>query len=547
MFLKKIFVKGFKGINELNADFSLSSALIGENGWGKSSFLRLFRKVFSSSGKIAFSREDFNSACSCADPKDGTRGIQIEFQFCEQFFGEVAKSAALQKFNKYWQRGTDDLLYIHLRITSCLDGDKAVSDCGFVSGGAYDIGDSDLFYSFVHLVPVLVIKDNRMSELPSAEVQTKAGEKWRKDLIRLSERLLVEDDGRLSKKEADEALSAIDYIMTSFFGELKLSRRYKYRSYRDIASKPVSLGDFSSLRKYVNDASSKSWRIVLSIIAGMVLKTKSHINFSHEVYPILLIEDPESRLYPNFLILFMSIILKLPTQKILTTNSSDVLTCMNLSEIKRISHDGPGLKSSSINEINFSSDEIRRLSYHVRMTRPSSFFARVWLLVEGETEIWLILKLSEILGFSLIGEGIRLIDFAQCGITPLVKAADQLRLGWFVMADGDEAGRHYQSKVIDLIGDSGRADEHITVLPSLDIEHFLYENGFEQVFRRESGIGTSQNYSENKIIELAIHHKSKPGLALSVVEFAERNGGKTIPELFQNIFYRLVSMAKTRG
>ena len=547
MFLKKIFVKGFKGINELNADFSLSSALIGENGWGKSSFLRLFRKVFSSSGKIAFSREDFNSACSCADPKDGTRGIQIEFQFCEQFFGEVAKSAALQKFNKYWQRGTDDLLYIHLRITSCLDGDKAVSDCGFVSGGAYDTGDSDLFYSFVHLVPVLVIKDNRMSELPSAEVQTKAGEKWRKDLIRLSERLLVEDEGRLSKKEADEALSAIDYIMTSFFGELKLSRRYKYRSYRDIASKPVSLGDCSSLRKYVNDASSKSWRIVLTIIAGMVLKTKSHINFSHEVYPILLIEDPESRLYPNFLILFMSIILKLPTQKILTTNSSDVLTCMNLSEIKRISHDGRGLKSSSINEINFSSDEIRRLSYHVRMTRPSSFFARVWLLVEGETEIWLILKLSEILGFSLIGEGIRLIDFAQCGITPLVKAADQLRLGWFVLADGDEAGRHYQSKVIDLIGDSGRADEHITVLPSLDIEHFLYENGFEQVFRRESGIGTSQNYSENKIIELAIHHKSKPGLALSVVEFAERNGGKTIPELFQNIFYRLVSMAKTRG
>ena len=517
MYLKKIFVKGFKGINELNADFSLSSALIGENGWGKSSFLRLFRKVFSSSGKIAFSREDFNSSCSCKDPKDGTRGIQIEFQFCEQFFGEVAKSAALQKFNKYWQRGTDDLLYIHL------------------------------FYSFVHLVPVLVIKDNRMSELPSAEVQTKAGEKWRKDLIRLSERLLVEDDGRLSKKEADEALSAIDYIMTSFFGELKLSRRYKYRSYRDIASKPVSLGDFSSLRKYVNDASSKSWRIVLSIIAGMVLKTKSHINFSHEVYPILLIEDPESRLYPNFLILFMSIILKLPTQKILTTNSSDVLTCMNLSEIKRISHDGPGLKSSSINEINFSSDEIRRLSYHVRMTRPSSFFARVWLLVEGETEIWLILKLSEILGFSLIGEGIRLIDFAQCGITPLVKAADQLRLGWFVLADGDEAGRHYQSKVIDLIGDRGRADEHITVLPSLDIEHFLYENGFEQVFRRESGIGTSQNYSENKIIELAIHHKSKPGLALSVVEFAERNGGKTIPELFQNMFSRLVSMAKTRG
>ena len=501
MYLKKIFVKGFKGINELNADFSLSSALIGENGWGKSSFLRLFRKVFSSSGKIAFSREDFNSSCSCKDPKDGTRGIQIEFQFCEQFFGEVAKSAALQKFNKYWQRGTDDLLYIHLRITSCLDGDKAVSDCGFVSGGAYDTGDSELFYSFVHLVPVLVIKDNRMSELPSAEVQTKAGE----------------------------------------------SRRYKYRSYRDIASKPVSLGDFSSLRKYVNDASSKSWRIVLSIIAGMVLKTKSHINFSHEVYPILLIEDPESRLYPNFLILFMSIILKLPTQKILTTNSSDVLTCMNLSEIKRISHDGPGLKSSSINEINFSSDEIRRLSYHVRMTRPSSFFARVWLLVEGETEIWLILKLSEILGFSLIGEGIRLIDFAQCGITPLVKAADQLRLGWFVLADGDEAGRHYQSKVIDLIGDRGRADEHITVLPSLDIEHFLYENGFEQVFRRESGIGTSQNYSENKIIELAIHHKSKPGLALSVVEFAERNGGKTIPELFQNMFSRLVSMAKTRG
>ena len=547
MFLRRIFVKGFKGINELNADFSLSSALIGENGWGKSSFLRLFRKVFSPNGKISFSKEDINSSCACADKVSGSRGILIELLFCEQYFGEVTKSAALQKFSKYWQRGSDDLLCIHLRITSCLSREQIASSCGFVTGNDYDTSDNDLFYSFVHPVPVLVIKDNRMSELPSAEVQTQAGEKWRRDLIRLSERLLVEDEGRLSKKEADEAISAIDYIMTSFFGELKLSRRYKFRSYRDIASKPVSLGDFSSLRKYVNYASSKSWRIVLTIIAGMVLKTKSHINFSHEVYPILLIEDPESRLYPNFLILFMSIILKLPTQKIITTNSSDVLTCMNLSEIKRISHDGPGQKSSFINEINFSSDEIRRLSYHVRMTRPSSFFARVWLLVEGETEIWLILKLSEILGFSLIGEGIRLIDFAQCGITPLVKAADQLRLGWFVLADGDEAGRHYQAKVIDLIGDQGRADEHITVLPSLDIEHFLYENGFEQVFRRESGIGTSQNYTENKIIELAIHHKSKPGLALSVVEFAERNEGKTIPQLFQNIFSRLVGMAKNRG
>ena len=63
----------------------------------------------------------------------------------------------------------------------------------------------------------------------------------------------------------------------------------------------------------------------------------------------------------------------------------------------------------------YSSDDLRKIAFHVRINRPMSMFARCWLLVEGETEIWLLSELAQICGYSLRAEGVRIIEFAQCG------------------------------------------------------------------------------------------------------------------------------------
>lgn len=50
-------------------------------------------------------------------------------------------------------------------------------------------------------------------------------------------------------------------------------------------------------------------------------------------------------------------------------------------------------------------DEMRRVGYHIRVNRASSVFARCWLLVEGETESWLLPEIARLIGYDLPAEG----------------------------------------------------------------------------------------------------------------------------------------------
>lgn len=89
-----------------------------------------------------------------------------------------------------------------------------------------------------------------------------------------------------------------------------------------------------------------------------------------------------------------------------------------------------------------STEDSRRISFHIRFNRPSSLFARCWLLVEGETETRVINELARQCGHHFDAEGIKVIEFAQSGLKPLVKFARRMGIEWHVLVDGDEAGRN---------------------------------------------------------------------------------------------------------
>ena len=46
---------------------------------------------------------------------------------------------------------------------------------------------------------------------------------------------------------------------------------------------------------------------------------------------------------------------------------------------------------------------------------------------------------------------------------------------WHVLVDGDEAGKKYAATVRSLLNNDREAErEHLTALPALDMEHFMY-------------------------------------------------------------------------
>jgi putative ATP-dependent endonuclease of OLD family len=138
-------------------------------------------------------------------------------------------------------------------------------------------------------------------------------------------------------------------------------------------------------------------------------------------------------------------------------------------------------------------------------------FARSWLLVEGETEFWVLPELARIAGHDFAIEGVACVEFAQCGLAPLIKLARELGIEWHLLTDGDTAGQTYARQALHFV--RGEPPERrITALPQRDIEACFYQHGYAPVFQRLAG-----GRDDQTVIRRAIDRHSKPLLALELV------------------------------
>ena len=379
--------------------------------------------------------------------------------------------------------------------------------------------------------------------------QQKALEHIRQKLPKFLKSMIVSDGENVADTLLSENLDAINTLLEHYFSIVPpLSRtargnkgRKTGRDIQDIVLRPVSNEAFGSVSKLLNHSGKRSIKIILSLIVASFVDDLEGRKIDSQARPIVVCEDIESRLHPTVLMNIWNLVDLMPIQKIVTTNSGDLLSAVALSDIRRMCKTVSSVECRFIDEKKFNSDEMRRIAFHIRINRPMSFFARAWIFVEGETEIWLLNEFAAILGIGLQAEGIRLVEYAQCGAGPLIKLANQLGISWHLLADGDEAGVKYARSA-----GNGDSDDCVTLLPSVDIEHFLYDFGFADVYRQNCGVSSTHNLSRNKIIDMAIRRKSKPGMALAVVDEARRRGKRSIPHLFQKILVKVKSEANNR-
>jgi putative ATP-dependent endonuclease of the OLD family len=167
--------------------------------------------------------------------------------------------------------------------------------------------------------------------------------------------------------------------------------------------------------------------------------------------------------------------------------------------------------------------------------------------VEGESENWLLPYIARFCGYDLAMEGVVCVEFAQCGIAPLVKAAKQLGIEWFVLSDGDAAGKSYIDAVKHFVNQfSENLEDRCLRLRERDIEHHLFFNGYADVYREYSGIPAfhSQNMQPRRIIGTAIHRRSKPFMAIAIVEAIARDGSPGVPQPLKEVIERCIRLAK---
>lgn len=551
MFLERVEIVGFRGINRLSLMLEHNNVLIGENAWGKSSLLDALTLILSPEQALySFTRNDF--WFPPGDVNGRERHLHIILTFRELAPGH-AQGHRYRPLSAAWVKSGDGYQRIFYRLEGSLAGDgEVVTRRGFLTaqGGELALENSDeLARRLTQLSPVLRLRDARFMRrihdhgiTPGPEVEATARQ------LDFLARELVSSPQNLTDAQLRQGLSAMVQLLEHYFSEQSSAQARQRLMRRRSHDEQRSWRYLDIINRMIDRPGARSYRIILLGLFSTLLQAKGSAPLDRDARPLLLVEDPETRLHPIMLSVAWNLLNLLPLQKITTTNSGELLSLTPVEQVCRLVREGGKVVAWRLGPSGMNAEESRRIAFHIRFNRPSSLFARCWLLVEGQTEVWVMNELARQCGHHFDAEGVKVIEFAQSGLKPLIKFARRMGIEWHVLVDGDEAGKKYAATVRGLVNnDSAQERDHLTALPALDMEHFMYREGFADVYHRIAQLPDNVRINQRRIIIKAIHRASKPDLAIEVAMEAGKRGVESIPPLLRKMFSRVIWLARGRA
>jgi putative ATP-dependent endonuclease of OLD family len=322
-----------------------------------------------------------------------------------------------------------------------------------------------------------------------------------------------------------------------------------HRMLNEILSDSVTWGESEGPSGFRVTAGSGTHTVGLLLVLGALLEGRGEGALPSEASPIIAIEEPAAHLHPVLLSSTWDVVEALNAQTIVTTNSGELLSSVPMMSLRRLVREPQRIEVRKLAEDTLTEADTRRLSYHIRAKRGGVLFARCWLLVEGESEFWLMTQLAHVMGWDLEAEGVRCLDFAQCGVAPLIKLANDLGIEWHLLADGDESGTAYARDGEKHLG--GRTpSERVSQLSAPNIERCLWDHGFEHVYWEAAGMDPDEHHPgqeappPGRVISKAVRKKSKPFLALAVSEVCAAQGIGSIPPILRKAIETSVALAR---
>lgn len=551
MHLERVEIVGFRGINRLSLMLEQNNVLIGENAWGKSSLLDALTLLLSPEFDLYhFVREDF--WFPPGDIQGRERHLHIILTFRENEPGRH-RVRRYRPLNNCWVPCEDGYQRVFYRLEGELtDDDSVMTLRSFINGEgeALDLDDIDeLARHLVRLMPVLRLRDARfMRRIHNGTVPHSPQIEITARQLDFLSRELVHHPQNLTDSQIRQGLSAMVQLLEHYFAEQSSAQSRNRLMRRHSHDEQRSWRYLDIINRMIDKPGGRSHRVILLGLFSTLLQAKGTVRLDRDARPLLLIEDPETRLHPIMLSVAWHLLNLLPLQRITTTNSGELLSLTPVEHVCRLVRESSRVSAWRLGPGGMNAEDSRRIAFHIRFNRASSLFARCWLLVEGETETWVINELARQCGHHFDAEGVKVIEFAQSGLKPLIKFARRMGIEWHVLVDGDEAGKKYAATVRGLLNDDKMLErDHLTVLPAMDMEHFMYRQGFDDVYHRVAQLPINIPMNMRRVITKAIHRSSKPDLAIEVAMEAGRRGVDAIPTLLKKMFSRVLWLARGRA
>lgn len=569
MRLKRFEIQNFRGITELALDLDKTTVLIGENNAGKTTVLEalhacLGRRLTGRSSP--FNELDFHLDSDGADPSSAPP-ITLTLTF-EEVTKDEWPDAVVQILDKAVQILDDDRHRVSLRIVTEWDAaTRDIRTCwnflnkdGKELPGARNprnLNDLQL------LAPVFYLPALR----DAAQSFGARSPFW----APFTRSLSIDEDLR---KEIEKQIAEINQsILDSHapFGEVKgrIERAATLLPLGDaddlvsidalparvlemVSKTEVKLACRTGARLPLARHGAGTQSISVLFLFEAFLRSQLAAAYDEQAEPIVALEEPEAHLHPSAIRALWSVLDGLAGQSIIATHSGDLLANAPLESLRRFVREDGVVKVFKVAPGTLSERDAQKVRYHVRLKRGALFFARCWLLVEGETDFVMIPEFARMSDIDFDKEGIVCLEFSQCGAEPLVKLAKALGIEWHVLADGDQAGNGYARTAKKLLDGEAEADR-ISRLSAKDIEHACWEGGYEHVYEAavtETGaksMATKKGDADypSEVIDLAQKRpSSKPALAYAVLLAAECDGSPGVPAEIKAAINRAVTLAR---
>jgi putative ATP-dependent endonuclease of OLD family len=542
--LHRLRVENFRALREASLVLDESvTVLFGENDCGKSSLINALEACLGRNappGTFNFVPSDFHRGTPEGPPAGR---IRIEVGLREEE-PPSRSDVAWPLLRSSGLAGGDGRLDFLLVVNATLDP-AGIVQTFFEFQGPRPLGadPAELLAEVRRVVPFLRIRSGILSPAPALKAEPLPEKAARQEVewaVRQAWSEFLEDPDRITPGHLARAQGALDEVLDQL--EERLVPGPQSGLERRIAAPLSPSGSWRRIAGLLRGAGARS--LAMLAFAGAFLQARGPEALGEDCHPVISVEDPEVHLHPLMLNSLWGLIDRIPAQKILTTNCPDLLSAIPLRSLRRMVRSRRGrARLFHVPRGAMSLDEMRRIAYHLRVRRGSALFMRYWLLVEGETEFWLLPEAARALDLDLLAEGVDFLEFAQCGLDSLATLANHLGIGWHLLADGDAAGQAYAERARPLARQGWGA---VSVLRARDVEQCFWDGGYEHVFRQAAGLGPRPRRKERPrdVIRLAVKRLSKPGLALVLGQAMTSPGAPGVPEELERLLREAVLVAR---
>jgi putative ATP-dependent endonuclease of OLD family len=183
-------------------------------------------------------------------------------------------------------------------------------------------------------------------------------------------------------------------------------------------------------------------------------------------------------------------------------------------------------------------EELRALETFARRIRGEIFFARRWMIVEGQAEYLLVHGLGQGLGYDLDEHGVSVID-AQNNGSPDTFAALARALGipWLAVVDGDPAGFGYVRNIAARDFSAAFVAERCKTLPAGTLEQQLLADGLQADLRQvlqAIGVADALTMDQPALERCLNSHKTRYAAELAKRIASDPVLAKRMPQAFRD-------------